>query len=78
MIGAVTGAAAALTFAPQSDKGARKLIANKTRRGVDQGSKAVQKAAARGVDVVQRARKQAAEAVETGKKAYSRAASSTA
>lgn len=75
VMGVAAGAAAALIFAPQSGEEARKLIANKARRGIGQSSKAVQSAAARGANVLQGIKEQAAEAVATDKKAYSRAAS---
>lgn len=75
VIGFTAGAAAALVLAPQSGEEARKLIAKKARRGIDQGSKKVQSAAARGADVLQRTRELAAETLATGKKAYSKAAS---
>ena len=74
-IGFMAGAASALLFAPQSGDETRDLLAEKARRGIDQGSKAIRDAAAQGADVVQKARQQARETIETGKAAYSKAVS---
>ena len=74
-IGFIAGTAAALLFAPQSGEETREEIAERARKGMDQGSKAVRIAAARGAEAVQKARQQAEEAIETGKAAYAKAAS---
>jgi gas vesicle protein len=74
VLGFVAGTASALLFAPQSGEETRDLLAEKARKGVDQGSRAVRDAAAKGAGVVQRVRQQAEDAIETGKTAYSKAA----
>lgn len=74
-IGFIAGTAAALLFAPQSGEETRELMTEKARKGVSQGSKAMREAAARGAEAVERVKQQAEDAIETGKTAYSQAAS---
>ena len=75
VIGFVAGAASALLLAPQSGEETRELLADKARKSVDEGSKAVRDAAAKGADVAWRAKQQAQEAIETGKTSFAKAAS---
>jgi len=75
VIGFVAGTVSALLFAPRSGEETREQLADSARKGLDQGSRAVRSAAARGADMAQRAREQANSAIETGKAAYSKATS---
>jgi gas vesicle protein len=75
VIGFIAGTASALLFAPQSGEETRDLIADRARKGIDQGSRVVRGTAARGADAVQRVKQQAEDVIETGKAAYSKAAS---
>lgn len=75
VLGFLAGTASALLFAPQSGEDTRDMLAEKARKGVDQGSRVVRGAAVKGAEAVQRARQQAEDAIETGKAAYSKATS---
>ena len=74
-IGFIAGSAAALLFAPQSGEQTRDLVAQKARKGMRQGSKAVSNFAAKGGDAIDRVKQQAQDVIETGKTAYTQAAS---
>ena len=75
VVGFIAGTAAALLFAPQSGEETRDLVAQKARKGMRQGSKAVSEFAAKSADAVERAKQQAKDVIDTGKTAYAQAAS---
>jgi gas vesicle protein len=69
LLGAVTGAAAALLCAPASGREAREYLGEKAREGRDRATEA----AAKGRDIVTQGRETLATAIEKGREAYQQA-----
>ncbi|OFW30894.1 MAG: hypothetical protein A3H97_19225 [Acidobacteria bacterium RIFCSPLOWO2_02_FULL_65_29] len=69
IIGAVSGAALALLYAPASGDETRKYLGQKAREGRDRAAEAVEK----GREVVKEGRETLAQAVERGKEVYQQA-----
>jgi gas vesicle protein len=69
MMGALTGAALALLFAPASGEETREYIGQKAREGRDRARDAVEQ----GKDYYQRQRQSVASAVERGREAFQQA-----
>lgn len=69
MLGAITGAAVALLYAPQSGAETRRLLGERAREGKDLAADAAQK----GREFVERQREHFGTAIERGKEAYERA-----
>lgn len=68
LVGAVSGAALALLFAPATGDETRKLLKDKAREGRDRASEAMEK----GREVVKEGRELLSEAFERGREAYDR------
>jgi gas vesicle protein len=69
LVGAVSGAALALMFAPAAGEETRKFLKDKAREGRDRAADAVEK----GREVVKEGREVLSEAFERGREAYERA-----
>ena len=69
IIGAVSGAALALLYAPASGDETRKYLGQKTREGRDRAAEAVEK----GRDAVKEGRETIAHAIERGREVYQQA-----
>ncbi len=69
VLGAITGAATALLWAPQSGEETRRLLADRAREGRDKASEA----AHAGREFIDRQRDHLSGAIERGKEAYHRA-----
>lgn len=84
MLGALTGAALAVLFAPRSGRETRELLGEKMREGAERGRELRERAAARGKEVldeasdyvqkqkdaVERRKDRIAAAIEAGRQAY--------
>lgn len=69
LLGAVTGAAVALLYAPQSGEETRRLLGDKAREGKDLANEAARQSR----EFVERQRDNFGTAIERGKEAYDRA-----
>lgn len=69
IIGAVSGAALALLYAPASGEDTRKYVGQKAREGRDRAAEAVEK----GREAVKESREALAHAIERGREAYQQA-----
>jgi gas vesicle protein len=70
LIGVAVGAATALLFAPQSGEETREWISDKARESLDQTTRVVEDAFAKGADAIERGKDRASDAA---KKVYTRA-----
>ena len=73
ILGAVSGAAVALLYAPASGKETREFLGEKAREGRDKAADVAAQAAARGREVVAQSRETLANAIERGREAYNQA-----
>ena len=73
ILGAVSGAAVALLYAPATGKETREFLGEKAREGRDKAAEVAAQAAARGRDVVAQGRDTLANAIERGREAYNQA-----
>ncbi|MGE3955996.1 MAG: YtxH domain-containing protein [Vicinamibacterales bacterium] len=69
MLGAISGAAVALLYAPQSGNETRELLGEKAREGRERAAAA----AAKGRDILEQGRDTLSSAIERGREAYQQA-----
>jgi gas vesicle protein len=69
LLGAVSGAAVALLYAPATGRETRDFVADKAREGFDRAAEAAQK----GREVIKEGRETLTSAIERGKEAYQQA-----
>lgn len=73
LLGAVSGAAVALLYAPATGKETRDYLGDKAREGRERAAAAAQAAAERGREVVQQGRETLTTAIDRGREAYQQA-----
>jgi gas vesicle protein len=73
-VGFVVGAGVALLLAPQSGEETREWISDNARKGYNQVSRAVDEAADRGADVIQKGKDLASDTAAAARKVYDKAA----
>jgi gas vesicle protein len=69
LLGAVSGAAVALLYAPATGRETRDFVADKAREGLDRAAEAAQ----RGREAINQGRETLSSAIERGKEAYQQA-----